>query len=104
MTSNINIQKNKKFSRSILNNVKSDNPRVNYRLLIAISLKGYRSLGKFAKDCEFTTSYLSMIINKKYKPTIKTAEIFCNKLGIGLNDVFDIPYDLQIPKESKLRK
>jgi len=89
----------KKFSNILLNSVKSNNPDLNIKLFYAIKFKGFKSLGDFSKKAGFSTAYLSMIIHRKYKPTIPTAERICKVLRVGLTDIFNIPGDVQMPKD-----
>jgi DNA-binding XRE family transcriptional regulator len=92
-----NPDTDKKNSNEGINNPKQDTSTINQRLLIAIKLKGYPTISKFARDIGYTENYLYMIINGKYKPTIVTAERICKRLGLGLTDVFDIS-NLKIPE------
>lgn len=93
----------KKNSNYLLNRIELAPSGVNQQLLIAIKLKGYRSVGKFARDCGFTASYLSKMINRRYRPTIETCEVICKKLGLGIRDVFLIS-DINIPELDGLLK
>ena len=98
-----NLILDKKNSFLSLNERDYTYSNANQRLIIAIKLAGYKSLGKFAAKCGFTTSYLSKIINHRYTPTIETAEVIANTLGLGLKDVFEIS-ELRIPELDFLLK
>jgi len=75
----------------------------NQKLLIAIKMKGFESVGEFARKIGFTPEYLIMIVNGNYKPTIPTAEKIVKELGLGIYDVFDSS-ELKFPQLDFLNK
>lgn len=68
----------------------------NQKLLIAIRMKGFEDSSEFARKLGWTPEYLIMIINQKYKPTMKTAQKIATELGLNVFDLFDVS-ELKIP-------
>jgi len=64
--------------------------RDNEKLMIAIKIKGYREISRFASDCGFSRSFISKIIHRQINPTLEQAQIITSKLNVSIFDVFEI--------------
>ena len=63
--------------------------RDNEKLRIALRLKGYREFSAFARDCNFSRSFISKVVHRLIQPTIDQAQQIAEALGLKVNDIFD---------------
>lgn len=93
-----NTQTDKKNCVEGVNECKNSISNDNIRLDIAIKMKGYESYASFGKAMDCTGNFISMVVHRKYKPTIDMANKIATKLGFKISDLFDLSLDVQIPQ------